>query len=166
MIIERALISILSLQIWADDIEDWEDWTADLAALTITRGGKRNGIAISVDPGLLSATLVNAGNPADDGRVHPNARVRIGLAEPFRPIFTGRIVDVVTAATFDPRTGTETLRVSFSATDSTAAHSGTTRYGVVSEPETWSARIRRLALSAVTDIEPPADDSDVVRYAI
>ena len=166
MIIERPLTGFLSLQIWADDISDWEDWTDDLSAVQITRGGKRSGVAVSVDPGMLSATLVNAGDPATDGRVRPNAPVRIGLAEPFRPIFTGRIVDVFTAVTLDKTSGAETLRVSFTATDSAAALANTTRYGVVSEPETWAQRIRRLADSVTTDIEPPADDSDFVRYAI
>ncbi|QCR40299.1 hypothetical protein C1N74_07610 [Microbacterium sp. SGAir0570] len=166
MITERALLGTLAIQLFAEDIQEWEDWTAELQSLTIQRGGKRNGVGVSVDPGTLTAVIINAGDPADDGRIHPNARVRVGkLTEDGRlaPIFTGRVADVFATVSFDKASGAETLRVTLSAVDSVAAHANTTRYGVVSDPETWAQRITRLADSALTEVVLPEDDSPLVR---
>ncbi|SDQ11207.1 hypothetical protein [Microbacterium sp. cf332] len=166
MIIERPLLGTLSIQLFAEDIREWEDWTAELQSLTIQRGGKRNGVAVSVDPGTLTATIVNAGDPASDGRIHPNARVRVGKltgAGDLLPIFTGRIADVFATVTFEKTSGARTLRVTLSAVDSVTAHANTTRYGVISDPETWAQRITRLADSALTEVVLPEDDSPLVR---
>lgn len=86
------------------------------------------------------------------------------------PVFTGRIVDVDVDYAMDKSTGSFTTFVTISAADSVRAHAATTRYGAVTSGgagfESWANRIIRLSTSSTTAINPPADDSPIVRYGI
>jgi hypothetical protein len=165
---EQPVIDLLRFEAWNDNLGKWEAWTADLNSLSMSRGGKRNGPAVTVEPGLLSATLVNAGDPLEDPRLGPNTPVRVGVSRGgvFEPIFTGRISDIAMTYVLNKSTGTETTRVVVTATDAVTAHAATTRYGVQSDPETWAQRIRRLAESSLTEVVLPEDDGPVLRYEL
>lgn len=168
MITETPIIETLIFEAFNEGTAKWEAWTGDLNSLSIQRGGQRNGVQVTVEPGLLNAVLINAGDPLIDNRLKPNTRVRVGVlvSGKFEPIFTGRISDLLMTHTLDKSRNVTTTRVAILATDSVTAHAGTTRYGAISDPETWALRIRRLSESAITNVVLPADDSPVVRYAI
>lgn len=164
MIIEQPTLDLLTFEAWNEDAEAWEAWTQHVNTLSIQRGGKRNGVQVSVDPGLMAVTLVNAGDPLEDDRLKPNTKVR--LTAEGEAIYTGRVSDISMTHTLDKQRNVSVTRVSILATDAVAAHAATTRYGAISDPETWAQRITRLAASALTEVELPPDDSPIVRYAI
>ena len=203
MILEQPLLNLVRLDTF--DGVTWVPWAGAVRSLTVQRGGQRSGPVSTVKPGILSATLVNAGDPLAEGVLKPNLPIRMvtpyttlddfdapyaGLSLDERDalwagstlndlaneavelvtIFTGRIHDLNSAYLLDKSTGATTTTVTITASDAVASHANVTRYGAVTEGgverETWAARIIRLAASSVTEIEPPADDSPIVRYAI
>lgn len=87
---------------------------------------------------------------------------------PLIPVFTGQVMDIASTFSFDKATGEKTRFVVFTATDAVRPHTSTKRFGAVSGvgSESWAQRIIRLSSSATTDVETPADDSPIVRYAI
>lgn len=92
------------------------------------------------------------------------------LYVPGEVFFTGRLVDLATSYRLDKSNGEKTTYVSISATDAVSSHNNSIRPGAYSgiAPyyETWAVRINRLDDSAVTAVNPPADDSPIVRYSI
>lgn len=168
MIAEHPLLGILTLETYDPDTAAWTAWTPDLNQTTIQRGGARNGPTTTVEPGILTARLVNAGDPLAGSTLRPNLPLRIRAGE--EPIFTGRIHDLATTYELDKSSGELTTFVSISASDAVASLANTIRYGAVTDGgigfETWAQRINRLALSAVTTVDPPGDDSPIVRYSL
>lgn len=170
MIQERAVLDFLLFETSDDDGSTWVEWTGDLNSLDVSRGGERSGASSKVEVGTLSAVLINAGDPLAGGELKPNAVVRLRHRVTGDTVYTGRLVDLSTVYRLDKQTGKTTTVVSFTAADSVRSHQAITRYGAVTAGgvgyETWAQRIIRLSASAVTDVNPPADDSPIVRYAI
>jgi hypothetical protein len=170
VIIESPVITVLTFQSYDAGTASWVTWTGDLNGVGATRGGKPSGVTATVDVGILSATLVNAGDPITDSRLAPNVEVRLLSALSSEPVFTGRIIDLDVDYVLDKKTGVLTSYTTLVAGDAVVAHANTTRYGAVTAGgagfESWANRVIRLATSSVTDINPPADDAPIVRYAI
>lgn len=84
-------------------------------------------------------------------------------------IWTGVISDIETDYDID-KSGDSVAYVHVSAVDAVSAHKANTRYGAVTDGgvgyERWAARINRLAASSTTPINPPGDDTPIVRYAV
>lgn len=169
MINEGPVADLLVFEVSADGVS-WEEWSGPLNALDISRGGRRSGATNPVEVGTLTATLIDAGDPLEDDTFKPNLRVRVRLREGTDTVFTGRLVDLATAYLLDKSDGTQNTTVTVAAADAIASHSAVTRHGAVTAGgvgfETWAQRINRLASSAVAAVNPPADDSPIVRYAI
>ena len=205
MIIEGPVLNLLRFDTYDADAEAWVPWAEPLNSLEVERGGKRAGVTTTVEPGLLTATLVNAGDPVSDVRVRPNVPVRVvtpytpvsefntvyegvtvgqfnslwagktvgqfnAAFTPLFPVFTGRVLDIITRFQIDKTTGEKTRFVTVTATDAVQSHSAKTRYGVLSDGddgyESWASRIMRLAASSATEIQPPGDNSPIVRYSL
>lgn len=169
MITEQAILNLLVFESSADGV-DWVEWTGSLRSVDANRGGKRSGASTTVEVGTLAAVLVNAGDPMEGDDLKPNVRVRLRHRETDDTVFTGRIVDLSTTYKLNKSTGDTTTVVSLIAADSVRSHAAIKRNGAVTSGgvgyETWATRIIRLSTSALTDVNEPADDSPIVRYAI
>lgn len=55
----------------------WEDMTCDIREMDIQRGGSRDGVAVSLDVGTLTAVAVNKWDPMTYPDVKPNTPVRV-----------------------------------------------------------------------------------------
>ena len=169
MIVEQAVLDLLIFES-SKDGTTWVEWTGPLRNIDSNRGGKRSWASSTVEVGTFTATLVNAGDPLTTNALKPNMRVRLRHRVTSESIFRGRIVDLATAYKLDKKSGKKTTFVTVIAADAVRAHGAVTRYGAVAAGgvgyETWAQRINRLVLSAQTDVNPPADDSPIVRYAI
>jgi hypothetical protein len=202
MISEQPVLNLLRFDTFDSGV--WVPWSAVLNEFEINRGGKRSGVVTTVEPGMLSATLIGA-DPATDSRLRPNVPIRVvtpytrldefdavnaGMTldeldalwagktlgqfdsafTPLFPVFTGSVLDLASTFSIDKRTGKKTRVTTLTATDAVQSHAATPRHGAVSsgvdEFETWAQRILRLTSSAVTEVQPPADDSPIVRYAL
>jgi hypothetical protein len=163
---EQAVLNFLAFETSDDDGDTWVEWTGKLRELSSARGGKRAGATLTVELGTLTATLVNA----DTTGLKPNVLLRFKHRVTDDTVFTGRFVDLYTAHKLDKSTGKFTRLVTIVAADSVRSHAAVTRHGAVTSGgagfETWAQRIARLASSAVTTVNAPADDSPIVRYAI
>lgn len=170
MIHEQPITNLLAFESYDAATATWIGWTGALRALGATRGGKRAGVTATVEVGILSAELVNAGDPLQDARLAPNVPVRIISTLNNEPIFTGKLVDLDVDYELDKSTGKTYSITKLAAADAVAAHNNTTRYGAVTDGgagfESWANRIIRLAASSTTPINPPEDDDPIVRYAI
>lgn len=169
MIVEQAVLNLLTFES-SKNGTTWVEWTGSLQSIDSNRGGKRSGATSTVEVGTFNATLVNAGDPLTTNALKPNLRIRLRHRVSGDTVFTGRIVDLSSKYRVDKRTGKRTTLVTLTAADSVRSHSAVTRYGAVTAGgvgyETWAQRINRLVLSAQTSVNPPADDSPIVRYAI
>lgn len=170
MIVEQPVLTFLQFETSDDDGATWVEWTGELNLLDGSRGGRRSGASTTVEVGTISATLINAGDPIDDDRLKPNVRVRLRHRTTLNTVLSGRLVDLATEYRVNKETGEQTTVVTFSAADAVRSHAAITRYGAVTPGgvgyETWASRINRLSTSAQTTVNPPADDSPIVRYAI
>ncbi|OZD30812.1 hypothetical protein CH252_40585 [Rhodococcus sp. 06-1477-1B] len=164
MIQEQPTVEFMAFEVFDRDTEQWREHTGQLQSLSFSRGGKQDGLAVIVAPGILTATLLNASR--DDFRPNTPVRVIVDASGAREPVFTGRISDVGGGGAFNRTTGTETHTVTLTATDAVAAHAATPRYGVRADPETWAQRIRRLADSSLTETVLPEDDGPVTRYEL
>src|SRR5690606_20832533 len=60
------------------DVElEWTDIGCEARNVHIERGGKRTGVATTLDVGTLSMTTVNAWDPADHPTIKPNTPIRV-----------------------------------------------------------------------------------------
>jgi hypothetical protein len=170
LILEQPVVAFLVFETSDDDGDTWVEWTGALNTVESNRGGKRSGASSTVEVGTLTATLINAGDPLDSEDLKPNVKVRLRHRVTDDTVYTGRIVDLSTAYQLDKQTGETTTLVTLVTADAVRSHSAVTRYGAVTDGgagfETWALRMNRLAASAMTDVNPPADDSPIVRYAI
>lgn len=170
MILEQPVINLIDLETQDPITFDWVPWLGSASVASVQRGGSRSGSNTTVDVGTLIVTLVNTGDPLTDERLRPNLLVRLISVPGGEPIFTGRIVDLDTLYRLNKITGELDTFVTLSAVDAVTAHVNTIRYGAVTPGgvgfESWAQRIIRLATSSVTAINPPEDDSPIVKYAI
>ncbi len=170
MISETALAGFLELETYIGGV--WVPWLAKASSVEVNRGGKRNGATSTVDVGILTLVLVNAGDPLAGGQLTPNmpARLTLTTVTPALPIFTGNILDVDTAYALNKKTGKLSTYVTVTIVDAVAAHTNVTRYGAVTAGgagyESWANRIIRLAASSTATINPPIDDNPIARYGI
>lgn len=148
----------------------WTERTGALNNLSVQRGGGRAGASSTVEVGTLSGDLINEGDPAEEPGWKPNLIVRLRHRTTGSTVFTGRVVDIFVSYKLDKQSGKSTTIVTFTAADSVRSHSAITRFGAVTDGgvgyESWAQRIIRLAASSATEVNPPADDSPIVRYAI
>lgn len=143
--------------------QNWHDWTSDLSAVSILRGGRLEGVTIRNSPGMLTLTLQDV----EIDRLAPQLyreqpiRATVLTAAGESRLFTGwvRVVEQHYGA-FRPGTNTPRTFVTITAVDAVARHDETTRYGAISSPagETLAQRIARLRASATAPIEIPTDD--------
>jgi hypothetical protein len=56
---------------------EWTDIACEAKSIHIERGGKRTGVATTLDVGTLSVTTVNAWSPADEPTIKPNTPIRV-----------------------------------------------------------------------------------------
>jgi len=181
-IVERALLNRVDVQItdtasafilgssWLDGgaklgasgSAPWRSVTAKVTNITSRRGGVREGITIRNKPGMLSITLRDT---LPDPRNSPynldmpmRLCVNVGtVAAPvWHPLFTGRIRDVASQQVAMPH-GPPEYFTTVTVLDAVASHDEITRYGAMPPTgyESFTARIERLAQSAVEAVEPP-----------
>lgn len=187
MITEGPVLDLLDVEIMAaqggfilgrsrldeDDLGDGESelqWTGYLAPATscrIRRGGKIDGLAVSLQVGTISITLLNAGNPEDEAEISPNTPIRVRSKVTGDVLYTGVILDADMTDQIDKKSGEVNSYVTVSAVDAVQAHANTTRYGAIADDgyERWEARISRLSASSMVPINPPVVDDPIVRYA-
>lgn len=188
MIIEQPVIELIDVEILTpvggfilgksflniDDLGDpatdlvWSTYLADATSVKITRGGRRSGLATTMQVGTLDMTLVNAGDPADNPFVKPNSPIRVRAKGSDVPLFTGVILDVDMEEQLDKAKNVLTDFITISAVDAVQVHANTNRYGAVSGVgfEGWEARIARLAASSLAPINPPSVNEPIVKYSL
>lgn len=116
MTVDRAVVEFLVFET-SDDGVSWTEWTDALLGVDIERGGSVSGVAAQVEVGVMTATLVNEGNPLDGGTIQPNAIVRVRHLVTDDPIFTGRLRDLGVAYERDAVTGELVELVTVTASD-------------------------------------------------
>lgn len=160
MIVERPLRSKVDIQAWDSVEEEWQTWIDDATNITIKRGGRREGLGVKTDVGLLTFQLKDAQDPLDGGTFYPGQAVRVVShnGSEKTPIFTGRIAYFGSVYPMDKSTGKTTTRVTVTVADAVQIHGSTMRYGVdLGEDlfETFEERIERLEGSANAPVEVP-----------
>lgn len=143
---------------------------ANATNVTIRRGGRRTGLGVKTDVGILTFALLNAEDPLDGGTIQPGqhivARSRDRAGEMVE-IFTGRVHDVASDYPLDKGTGRQRAVVTITVADAVKVHAETPRFGVsiATGFETFESRISRLAGSALAPIEAPTEGAPREVYA-
>lgn len=139
----------------------WQDLTTDSYGITVTRGGAASGPVVSPGTGTLAASFIDGPDPLADPAVRPGRVIR--LTADGEPLFTGQIRDLA----LEDRKTDGRLLSTITAADAMASVVNTRRYGAVSDTgqERWHERISRLAQSAQTLVNVPAQEpNDEVIY--
>ena len=142
----------------------WNEYLGTANSLSIDRGGAQKGSSTSLDVGILSFRLVNAGDPLGDVAIKPNTLIRVRAANPASipaivaggsaNVFCGTLQDVV--MNYDHKGNTF---VNIVGADGVQSVNNTLSNIVVSSSglgyETWSQRINNLCRLSTTPVNPP-----------
>lgn len=144
----------------------WTEYADQLLSVNIIRGGRREGITVRNQPGMLTVALRDfeidpfapafvAGQPVRFSAVDGDER---------HLLFTGTVRDITTE--WLRTAGRRPIPVTtIVAVDAVVQHDATTRYGAMppAGQETFAERITRLTSTAIAPIEIP-DDADYPAY--
>lgn len=135
---------------------EWVDVTGDATSVNVRRGGSRDGITTTIEPGILNASFVDALDPAVDPVAYrPGLACRLKTSSG-AVLYTGRTTSFV--ARDEKRT--KTRFVTMAAVDAVATLANTPRHGVAArtnEGEPWRDRINRLMSSTPVPFTPLVD---------
>ena len=127
----------------------WQDITAPVTDMSITRGVQATGPALTARVGTLTIRAIDALSPRATG-IHHGTPVKLIHWPTRTPIYTGIITDL-TVTPHKPG-GRTKYEVEFTCSDTVARLAAITRYGAKADggdgSETWSARLERLVTSA------------------
>lgn len=120
---------------------EWTDIGCEARRIHIERGGKRSGVATTLDVGTLSLSTVNAWNPADEPTIKPNTPIRVWTPArvwPFEQKFL-----TAEPGTYEPRTPEEAVDLQWNwATGETTATWPSTTYGINTvEMDPWGSSV-------------------------
>ena len=129
--------------------EYWQDITAPVTDMSITRGAQAAGPVLTARVGTLTIRAIDALSPRATG-IHHGTPVKLVHWPTRTPIYTGIITDL-TVTPHKPG-GRVKYEVEFTCSDTVARLAAITRYGAkadgVDGSETWRARLERLITSA------------------
>lgn len=127
----------------------WQDITAPVTDMSITRGVQATGPALTARVGTLTIRAIDALSPRATG-IHHGTPVKLIHWPTRTPIYTGIITDL-TVTPHKPGGRTQ-YEVEFTCSDTVARLAAITRYGAKADggdgSETWRARLERLITSA------------------
>lgn len=127
----------------------WQDITAPVTDMSITRGVQANGPALTARVGTLTIRAIDALSPRATG-IHHGTPVKLIHWPTRTPIYTGIITDL-TVTPHKPG-GRTKYEVEFTCSDTVARLAAITRYGAKADggdgSETWRSRLERLLTSA------------------
>lgn len=139
----------------------WQDITAPVTDMSITRGVQATGPALAARVGTLTIRAIDALSPRATG-IHHGTPVKLIHWPTRTPIYTGVITDLT--VTPHKRGSRTKYEVEFTCSDTVARLASITRYGAKAGggdgSETWNARLERLITSA-PDLEYTIDATNV-----
>ncbi|MBZ4485986.1 hypothetical protein LQ938_09585 [Microbacterium sp. cx-55] len=116
MIREVPVHTLLDVQYFSD-VTGWTSVLANATGVQIQRGGNVNGVKIKTDVGTAVISLFNDQDPLDDADLTTGVPVRVVMRSDGTPMFTGKVLDVVSDAVLDKATGKELTYVTVTAVD-------------------------------------------------
>lgn len=128
---------------------DWQDITAPVTSLSVTRGVTNRGPIFAAEVGILTISAAGGLDPRELGLTY-GAPVRLVYWPDRIPVFTGNLTSQ--SIEFQPPRSATPYNVTLTASDAVARLAQITRHGArvdaSNAPEPWVRRIERLMRSA------------------